>query len=63
MERNAEPSQLDLLDLFGSEITYSVMCIACEKTCETHEEPLTKQLSFFVCDECRSEADDNATIS
>lgn len=43
-------------DLFGNIFTYPVMCIACYENCEVEDEPATKQLSFFVCKECRGDA-------
>lgn len=41
------------LDLFGNVITYPVMCISCQESFEIEQEPPTKQLSFYVCEECR----------
>lgn len=42
-------------DLFGNIITYFVVCLLCEKSCEVLERPPTKQLSFHVCEKCRQD--------
>lgn len=43
------------LDLFGNVYTYPVMCVACDETHFIEEEPLTKQLSFFICKKCEND--------
>lgn len=54
------------VDLFGKPITYIVACIICNEFCEVLEKPPNKQLSFFVCKDCREEEnveDNNATLT
>ena len=47
---------MEQLSLIFDIPTYSVMCIACYENREVDNEPATKQLSFFVCKECRGDA-------
>lgn len=46
-----------MLDLFGNTIKYLTECIVCQKKVAVEIEPPTKQLSFFVCGDCRKKGE------